>query len=99
MNPWTAGPVQEALGLRRCPASGPWTGVSTDTRSIEPGALFVALVGERFDGHDYLAAARDQGATAAVVRRGTAAGAGPGAARGGAIRSAPTATSRVRGGA
>jgi UDP-N-acetylmuramyl pentapeptide synthase len=46
--------------------------VSTDTRRIEPGALFVALVGERFDGHDYLAAARDQGATAAVVRRGTA---------------------------
>ena len=32
----------------------------------------MALVGERFDGHDYLAAARDQGATAAVVRRGTA---------------------------
>ena len=32
----------------------------------------MALAGERFDGHDYLAAARDRGATAAVVRRGTA---------------------------
>ncbi|MBP2646640.1 MAG: hypothetical protein H6Q77_264 [Gemmatimonadetes bacterium] len=72
MNPWTAGLLQEALGLRTLPASGPWTGVSTDTRSIEPGALFVALAGERFDGHNYLAAARDQGATAAVVRHGTA---------------------------
>ena len=76
MNPWTAGLLQDALGLRALPASGPWTGVSTDTRSIEPGALFVALAGERFDGHNYLTAARDQGATAAVVRRGTAAVAG-----------------------
>lgn len=71
MNPWTATLLQGALGLPARPASAPWTAVSTDTRSIEPGALFVALAGERFDGHDYLAAARDQGATAAVVRRGT----------------------------
>ncbi len=70
MSPWTSALLQQALRL--APASGPWTAVSTDTRRIEPGALFVALVGERFDGHDYLAAARDQGATAAVVRRGTA---------------------------
>ena len=34
-----------------------FTRVLTDTRSIEPGALFVALAGERFDGHDYLDAA------------------------------------------
>jgi UDP-N-acetylmuramoyl-tripeptide--D-alanyl-D-alanine ligase len=71
MSPWTATLVQQALGLGAPPASAPWSAVSTDTRSIEAGALFVALAGERFDGHDYLAAARDQGATAAVVRRGT----------------------------
>jgi len=72
MNPWTPALLREALGLSLTPVSGPWAAISTDTRSIEPGALFVALVGERFDGHDYLAGARDQGATAAVVRRGTA---------------------------
>ncbi len=72
MSPWTSALVQQTLGLPRPPATAPWTAISTDTRSIEPGALFVALVGERFDGHDYLMAARDQGATAAVVRRGTA---------------------------
>jgi len=72
MSPWAADLVQLALGLGARPASAPWTAVSTDTRSIEQGALFLALTGDRFDGHDYLAAARGQGATAAVVRRGTA---------------------------
>ena len=42
-------------------------GVSTDSRTIEPGQLFVALRGENFDGHDYLQAAFDRGAAAAVV--------------------------------
>lgn len=68
---WTAAVVQEALGLRTPPASGPFSGISTDTRALEPGALFVALTGERFDGHAYLEVARGQGARAAVVRRGT----------------------------
>ena len=72
MSPWTGALVQQALGLPRPPATAPWIAISTDTRSIEPGALFLALVGERFDGHNYLAAAREQGATAVVVRRGTA---------------------------
>jgi UDP-N-acetylmuramoyl-tripeptide--D-alanyl-D-alanine ligase len=42
-------------------------GVSTDTRTISPGSLFVALRGERFDEHDYLAEAAARGASAAVV--------------------------------
>ncbi|HUF36477.1 MAG TPA: UDP-N-acetylmuramoyl-tripeptide--D-alanyl-D-alanine ligase [Gemmatimonadales bacterium] len=46
--------------------------MSTDTRALVPGALFVALAGERFDGHDYLEAAARGGAVAAVVRQGTA---------------------------
>lgn len=45
------------------------TGVSTDTRSMTPDALFVALVGDRFDGHDYAAAAVDGGARAVMVSR------------------------------
>ncbi|HEB99533.1 MAG TPA: UDP-N-acetylmuramoyl-tripeptide--D-alanyl-D-alanine ligase [Thiotrichales bacterium] len=44
-------------------------GVSTDSRSLEPGNLFVALVGERFDGHEYLAQAAGRGAAAAAVCR------------------------------
>lgn len=44
-------------------------GVSTDTRSLVPGNLFVALKGERFDGHDHLAAAMAAGAVAAIVSR------------------------------
>jgi len=43
------------------------TGVSTDTRQVATGELFVALRGERFDGHDYVGAALERGAVAAVV--------------------------------
>lgn len=40
---------------------------STDTRSLQPGALFFALKGERFDGHAFLAEAAARGAAGAVV--------------------------------
>ncbi len=43
--------------------------ISTDTRSLEPGAVFVALRGERFDGHEFMAQAQQQGAIAAIVDR------------------------------
>ena len=46
-----------------------FTGVATDSRAITPGDLFVALVGERFDGHDYVAQARVRGAVAAITSR------------------------------
>ena len=42
-------------------------GVSTDTRKLKAGDLFVAIKGERYDGHDYLDAARAAGAVAALV--------------------------------
>ena len=42
-------------------------GVSTDTRSLSGGELFVALRGERFDGHDYVEAALEAGALGALV--------------------------------
>lgn len=46
-----------------------FTAVSTDTRYINRGDLFVALGGENFDGHDYVAAAARYGACAALVAR------------------------------
>jgi UDP-N-acetylmuramoyl-tripeptide--D-alanyl-D-alanine ligase len=49
-------------------------GVSTDTRTLGPGSLFVALRGERFDGHAFLAEAAARGAAAAVVDERFAAG-------------------------
>jgi UDP-N-acetylmuramoyl-tripeptide--D-alanyl-D-alanine ligase len=45
------------------------TGVAIDSRRVAPGDLFVAIPGARVDGHDYVAAARDRGAVAAVVQR------------------------------
>jgi UDP-N-acetylmuramoyl-tripeptide--D-alanyl-D-alanine ligase len=45
------------------------SGLSIDSREIDPGALFVAMQGERADGHDYLLAALDAGARALVVTR------------------------------
>ena len=41
--------------------------VGTDSRALAPGQLFVALRGERFDGHDFVAAAAQAGAAAAMV--------------------------------
>ncbi|WP_323002788.1 UDP-N-acetylmuramoyl-tripeptide--D-alanyl-D-alanine ligase [Denitromonas sp.] len=43
--------------------------VLTDSRALRAGCLFVALRGERFDGHDFLDAARQAGAVAAMVDR------------------------------
>jgi UDP-N-acetylmuramoyl-tripeptide--D-alanyl-D-alanine ligase len=43
------------------------TGITTDSRSLSPGALFLALRGENFDGHDFVEAALGQGAIAAIV--------------------------------
>ena len=45
-------------------------GYSIDSRTLKPGDLFIALAGERFDGHDYVAAALEKGATAALVQQG-----------------------------
>ena len=63
--------VAAALGLP-VPGVGSYTKISTDTRTIGPGDLFVALQGPRFDAHEFLGAAQSKGARAAVVRRGTA---------------------------
>lgn len=46
---------------------GLFTGVSTDSRTLEPGDLFVALTGERFDGSEFVLSAKEKGAAAALV--------------------------------
>ncbi len=46
------------------------TGYSLDSRTLNHGDLFFAIQGERFDGHDYVTAALEKGAVAAVVRPG-----------------------------
>jgi len=48
-------------------ASVPFIRVTTDTRGLAPGDLFVALRGERFDGHDFVQQALSSGAAAALV--------------------------------
>ena len=62
--------LTEAAALSGGRASGAdrrFDGVSTDSRSVGRGQLFVALRGERFDGHDFLGAAAARGAAAAMV--------------------------------
>lgn len=51
-------------------ASTPLHRVGTDTRSLQPGDLFVALRGERFDANDFLTQAKTAGAVAAIAERG-----------------------------
>lgn len=46
-----------------------FAGVTTDSRAVKPGELFVALKGENFDGHDYCAKAVELGAAGVVVSR------------------------------
>ncbi len=57
------------LGARVTGGDHVFHSVSTDTRTLEPGALFVALRGERFDGHDYIEAAMSAGAAGVLGER------------------------------
>ena len=56
-----------ALDARLVGPDAAMAGVSTDSRSIQPGELFVALRGERFDGHEFLATVAKSGAAGALV--------------------------------
>lgn len=67
----------KACGGRLVGADRSYAGVSTDTRTIGSGELFVALRGPRFDGHEFLAAAAAAGAAGAVVDETAAQAAGP----------------------
>ncbi|WP_434382440.1 UDP-N-acetylmuramoyl-tripeptide--D-alanyl-D-alanine ligase [Melittangium boletus] len=64
--------VRATGALRRGAPAAEFQAVCTDTRALAPGCLFVALQGERFDAHDFLAQAAQAGAGGAVVKRGRA---------------------------
>jgi UDP-N-acetylmuramoyl-tripeptide--D-alanyl-D-alanine ligase len=65
----SAAEAASVIGARTSGADVRFEGVSTDSRSIGPRELFVALRGERFDGHEFLDAAAARGAAAAMVDR------------------------------
>ena len=56
-----------ALNGKQSGGDACFTGVSTDSRTVGRGDLFVALVGPNFNGHDFIAAVRDKGAAAAMI--------------------------------
>ena len=62
--------IAEALGYSyRQTSTQPVTGIAIDSRAVQSGDLFVALVGEKTDGHRYLQQALQQGAAAVVISR------------------------------
>ncbi|MFY9803174.1 MAG: UDP-N-acetylmuramoyl-tripeptide--D-alanyl-D-alanine ligase [Candidatus Acidiferrales bacterium] len=70
---WTVGQVAEALGVAppaTLDALAGLAGVSIDSRTIQPGELFLAIHGPRHDGHDHVAEAVARGTAAGVVARG-----------------------------
>ncbi|MAE77624.1 MAG: hypothetical protein CMJ85_12240 [Planctomycetes bacterium] len=66
--PLAACEITDATGGCLVGGEGLATGVSTDTRTLRRGDLFVALRGERFDGHDFLAEAISRGAAGVLVQ-------------------------------
>jgi UDP-N-acetylmuramoyl-tripeptide--D-alanyl-D-alanine ligase len=57
----------KAIGGRVVGADVPFAAVASDSRNLPPGALFVAIRGERFDGHDFVGSVQAGGAAAAMV--------------------------------
>jgi UDP-N-acetylmuramoyl-tripeptide--D-alanyl-D-alanine ligase len=72
MKPLSIQQVRQAVGgkaLTPIPATAPMVAsVCTDTRRMEPGSLFVAISGDKFNAHDFLPDAAKGGAVAALVR-------------------------------
>lgn len=66
---WSLEETARAIGGRLVGADVAYGGVTTDSRGDCHGRLFVALQGERFDGHDYVASAASNGAVALLVDR------------------------------
>ncbi|MHB8771698.1 MAG: UDP-N-acetylmuramoyl-tripeptide--D-alanyl-D-alanine ligase [Syntrophales bacterium] len=66
----SAAEILKATGGIPLRGGGSWgcRGISTDTRTLNPGNLFIALPGENFDGHDHLAAAARRGAAGLLIR-------------------------------
>ncbi len=64
---WQLSKVAQVVGGRLVGKDIALSGASTDTRAIDAGQLFVALRGDRFDAHDFLAQAAEAGAAAFIV--------------------------------
>jgi UDP-N-acetylmuramoyl-tripeptide--D-alanyl-D-alanine ligase len=64
---WTASDVAAACGGTLSGPDVDIRGFSTDSRAVKAGDLFVALRGERFDAHDFIADVQAAGAAAAVI--------------------------------
>jgi UDP-N-acetylmuramoyl-tripeptide--D-alanyl-D-alanine ligase len=63
--------IDEWIGAETAsPSEYQASGYSIDSRTVAPGELFFAVKGERFDGHDFVSAALERGAIAAVVSSG-----------------------------
>jgi len=73
---WTS---EQLTGATGGTCSAPFVGnaISIDTRTLKPGDIYLALKGEKLDGHDYVTAAFDAGAAGAIVRNDFSSGAGP----------------------
>ncbi|WP_027896004.1 UDP-N-acetylmuramoyl-tripeptide--D-alanyl-D-alanine ligase [Zestomonas thermotolerans] len=69
LKPWLLSELAQSLNGRLYGADVAFAAVSTDSRKLEPGQLFIALTGPRFDGHAYLAEVAGKGAVAALVER------------------------------
>lgn len=69
MMQWRLSEVARVAGGELVGGDVAFDSVSTDTRTLKPGALFVALSGENFDGHDFVQGAAEKGAVAALVAR------------------------------
>ncbi|MDH3993862.1 MAG: Mur ligase domain-containing protein, partial [Gammaproteobacteria bacterium] len=69
MRSMTLAEICAPLGATLLGADCEFHGVSTDSRTVCSGDLFVALRGEQFDGHEYLAQVAAAGAAAAMVSR------------------------------
>jgi UDP-N-acetylmuramoyl-tripeptide--D-alanyl-D-alanine ligase len=67
--PMTFSDLTAPLDARAVNGDCRFDGVSTDSRAIQPGQLFVALTGPRFDGHEYLEQVAAKGAVGALVER------------------------------
>ena len=61
-------PLKELLdGVAETGSVSPVTAVVTDSRAVGPGSVFIAIKGQRADGHDHAAAALAAGAVAVVA--------------------------------
>ncbi len=77
MNFWAPENLREVTAgrwLRRPADNVPIDGLSTDSRTVKPGQVFLALHGDKFDGHDHLPAAAERGSPLLIIDREPASG-------------------------